>query len=99
MTSLLSFIQFIRGLNMSKEGAYTGGPGVGLECDWVMLNFLKNIMKNILLGDFNFAFFLCDFQTDASVKAIFSKVMVITSKLLQILYVKFKVYLRHFFLW
>lgn len=38
-----------------------------------------------------FHFFLCDLQTDASVKAIFSKVMVITSKLFQILYVKFKV--------
>lgn len=43
-----SFIQFIGGLNMSKEGAYTGGPGVGLECEWVMLNFLKNIMKIIV---------------------------------------------------
>lgn len=46
-----SFIQFIGGLNMSKEGIYTGGLGVGLDCEWVMLNFLKNVMK-IIAGRF-----------------------------------------------
>lgn len=41
----------LEGLNMSKEGIYTGGLGVGLDCEWVMLNFLKNIMK-IIAGRF-----------------------------------------------